>query len=434
MKVNTTTKTTPASLNPLPNSYSKKWEELGLESSLPSSHPDFVKLMIDTKLAFTVVGFFNTSDAKDKDPPIKLEDGMPHLKCEGSWISWEQFQDEFEFSEYDQKFISKQNRGESWTYTYPSGFIKEDPNCFKKAFPVFELSDEQYAQVKEIASKFISNESGEKDCIVQFYTSPELPSTNRWKKNLHERLPVHLGMRVITKDKKLYSFGLFGNSYITTDMKNIRNTLKTYNACIRAPDYYEFGRFYKRRITSIPTTSEKAAKILERITEFNQKGIRYNMFAQNCFAVADDILNELGYESPVKSLAPREFFWLLLPNAEDFYLGNLVKKAQSLRRFIPSIITANPIKTLCTSAFLCLFGASKQEKPQTKLTQEPSFKKPGAKPITCLYPTWKSLLNPDIGRINHHAPFMQWQLDQKSTFETDDRNKPKLHFLPKKIS
>lgn len=418
---------TPAPLPSHPDTYYQdKWKHLKLDLLLWDSHPDFVKMMVDTGLVFTVVGLYNSAD-DPKDPPIKVIREMPHLKCQGTWLAWKEFQQQFHFNEIEQKFISTQT-AKGWTYTHPNGFIPQDPRFFNKIFPVLKLSTTQYQQARLLAKRFTGDLRKDQTCIVQFYTSPEEPSSNRWRKNWSNLHPVHLGVRVITEKKELYSFGITGNP---RDAERVRTSPCITGDCyIKVPDFLEFGRFYKRRVTSIPVTKHQASKILQQITHLNQKGIRFNMCAQNCSSLAEEVMKQLRRPFKIEALTLTQAAFLASPDGEDFpYLGKLGQALQRVSSLIPRSITQNPLTTLLkNSVFYCLGGGAAVG--DRLLEEEPFWNNQGISSFSCLYPTWGSLFNPAISTIKHTYSLMQWQSEQPSTFDTTNREAPRIHFLP----
>jgi hypothetical protein len=214
--VNSTDSHQTVEIPPNLQSYYAKWKQLDFDLSLMHSSPDFVKFMIDTGLAFTVAGYYHSLDHTEEgqwDVPILIQNGEPHLMCEGRWTPWSTLKHAITYNKNEGKFISIENPMESWTYVCPDGFIKKDSNAYEYPFPIFRVSKAQHKALKELASQFFHQRDGEKekDCILQFHTSPVRPFQEHYRKNFHWATSIHSGVRLITNNRDLFSFGISGN-------------------------------------------------------------------------------------------------------------------------------------------------------------------------------------------------------------------------------
>ncbi len=461
----------------------KKWLDLGLPKEVLETDADCARFLLKTKLAYAIVGFKEAAMNPEAQETIRFDaDGHPQLKVDGNWTRWEILRDYFEYDEKQGKVISRRNDHELvWTYISPRGFTRADRFEYPNAYPVHQLSQEEYRIVRAQAAKFYEThpelDAGtEKDCIVQFFTSPrwylypEMPIFENGK----NELPIHIGVRLITADRHVYSFGfemtpeqaehiLPGKAMISTSLATTADTR------IAMADYEEFREHHGRITTSIPTTSARAQKILEKISAFNQNQIRFNFKEQNCTALVGEVFQETGYQMPevrttLTGIIARSFptveqvadaigknVPLIGPALKSMILKvkealtsawqwivnmtpNWIKKAID---FIVTVITYIPRKivTIFENCVALAVGGAKMSGPLEKGRTEDELgtETPTIKSFSTIIRNWTDIFKDSTAVAYHSGPFIQWQKEQPSTVTNPYSGKPRMDLYPREL-
>ncbi len=434
----------------------KKWVGLGLPPSVLTNYPDCAEFLLKSGLAQTLV-FFQESSAQPHKQGLKLgEDHHPCLKVEGKWQRWEMIRDEFEYDAKRGKIVSKNQREQVWNYVSPDlpkgGLRPVDRFEYVQVYPVHQLSQEQYEKVVAQALKFYGTHPEwdpgiAKDCVVQFFTSPRqngLPETPLFK-NAKGQFPVHIAIRVITKEGKVYSFGFQmtpeQNEHILPEGKMLtRQQLSTADTKISMLDYEE-TRIHEGRITtSIPLTSARADNVLEKINGFNEQQIRFNFMKQNCTVLVAEVFNETGYDMPETRTTLGGMIWDALPDAEDIFgahsvpaliAGSISYICQSMAQIDPAMHVFKQVKPLLENNVALYFGAAKASEPLKAGRAEEEFgKEPAIKSFSRPIRHRTDLFKKETAIIYSSAPFIEWQKQQPSTFIEPYHGKPQMTLYP----
>ena len=196
--------------------------------------------------------------------------------------------------------------------------------------------------------------------------------------NLVRNVPVHVGVRVITADRKVYSFGV----HMPPDQQKellthlFSDYLKTGNAKIPMVDYEEFRRNEERMVTSIPLTAERAQKILDRVDQLNGRQMRLQFMRQNCSQFTREALRISGYDVDTRTTGV-DFLITLFPSLTQIPV--IAKVCSYMAKFwqgLPALITQpieftgtaiffvpRKIATILANLLALKLGAAKQSSP-----------------------------------------------------------------------
>lgn len=436
-----------------------KWLKLGLPASVLENHADCVRFLFESSLIYTIIGY-RESFGHSNDHDIKLDtDGHPMLKTQGNWIRWERIEREIHYDAKSEKIKSRAYSGsivQAWSYFHPHGLVPVDRYNYDHAFPVFELSEEQYAKTRQHALKFYETNPEKdmgipKDSIVQFFTSPrrQLPEKFYFD-NANEQYPVHVGMRLITPDRKVYSFGYQllpeEAAFIFSDM--LSNFLATADAKVTMLDYEEFRAHEGRIVTSIPLSSQRSQNILNYLNELNGKQLRFQYERQNCSLLMLEVIKKAGYDVNIRTTGIA-FLYDVIPNLNQFpIIGRVVAKVEQCVKWIwnamPNMITGTlewtkevalfvPKKFATVAANLLSWklGASKKTTPlQEGVEDEELYDKKGLQTFSSVIRSWTDIFKEETTAIYNAKYFMDWQKQQKSTFIDSYTGRPKFSIVP----
>lgn len=381
----------------------RKWHELGLPSRVLETHPDCADYLVNSRLIYPLAGYRNSSDEPDV-----LEQGL--LKVEGVWKQWEEV-----------KNLLMQGK---WNYTALEGFTRKDRLHYDAIYPVHSLSVQQYKKVRNVALRFFENHAEadpgiDKDCVLQLITTA-LDDGNA------PFCLEHCTIRVIRPAEnqiEVYSFGaemeedqyrltMPGGSWLT------RSILTTVETKIGMGDFMEFREATLRRVTSIPLTSIRAERVLQRVNELNKSHLRFNYTGQNCYALAHEVMNETGYEMPDIHMTLGQLINVTWLNRHPL-LASILDRESSV-----SMIVYN-------CAALVMGGLKMSEGSTDGAIEEPIGQSMGIRSFSRLIRSPSSLLTENCARINYHSlPFIAWQLEQPSTLVyTSTKGRPKMDGL-----
>ncbi len=344
----------------------KKWESLGLPASVLQYHSDCVRFLIESKLVFDIVGFKETcGDANVHD--IKLDtDGHPMIKMQGRFVRWETIARELEYDPKTDKVKSRGYAGnivQAWSYFHPQGLVPIDRFNYDEVFPVYELPQGEYDRLLALSKKFYEDNPEKdpgipKDCIVQFFTSPRRQGIPEHPllANLHRNAPVHIGVRLITADRKVYSFGYqMPSEEQQFVLSNFLSTfLATAETKVSMRDYEEFRDHEGRITTSIPLSSQRSQNIIAFLNSLNDKQLRFQFTRQNCSSLMQEVMQRAGYEVKIRTTA-KAILLDALPYLNQFpVIGGLVGKVETcamrILKALPKFIS-KPIKWADAIAF-----------------------------------------------------------------------------------
>jgi hypothetical protein len=442
----------------------KKWNQFGLPPYILENHADFVRFLFNSEIIYSIVGFRETC-GNNNEHGIRIDqDGHPLLKMQGNWVRWERISQELCYDTQSKQIRSRtRNTAQGWGYFHPQGLVPLDRFNYDRAFPIYQLTQEEYQRTLQHARRFyethLEKDPGiPKDCIVQFFTSPrrQFPRTFLLD-NVNSQYPSHVGVRVIQRNPNggadVYSFGLqtdlSDSELLHSDYLNY--LLITARGKITMLDFEEFWKPYAERIvTSIPLSSQDCQGVLDFVNEMNRKQIRFQYARQNCCVLMLEILKRAGYEIDIRTNLV-DYFYDALPNFNQIpKIGPLIAKVeqcvQRIWRALPQWITSPPEsikkailyvprKTLDFIAILVSLklGANKKTVPLPAGVQEDEFSnKPKFQNFSSVIRSpWDVFSNTEqITAIYSAKKFMDWQLAQASTARYPYSGRPKLCIVP----
>jgi hypothetical protein len=438
----------------------QKWARFGLPASILENHADCARFLFESNLINSIIGYRTTcGDPTIHDVKIDV-DGHPLLKVNGRWKKWEDINQELHYDAKSEKIKSRDYPGrivQTWNYFHPLGLMPQDRFNYDQAFHVYELTQDQYDRTCQYASRFYETNAEKdvgipKDCVVQFFTSPrrQLPE-HPLLDNLNEQYPTHVAMRLITADRKVYSFGyqLLPEDAEFLTSNPMSNFLTTADAKITMLDYEEFRSHEGRIVTSIPLTAQRGQNILNYVNELNRKQLRFQYERQNCSVPALEVLKIAGYDDvDIRSNGPA-FLYEALPNLNQIpKIGPLIAKIEACVQWIwealPWIITA-PIEwtkevVLFVPKKMCIIaanfitwkmGASKKTTPlASDAEEEDLYDKKGIQSFSSVIRYWGDFFREETTAIYNAKYFIQWQKKQRSTFIEPFNGQPKLSIVP----
>jgi hypothetical protein len=422
----------------------KKWEKHGLPISVLESHADFARFLFGSKLAFDIVGYRETSqNPNEHDVKLDPKDNHPMIKMQGRWVRWETISKELH---YDAKTgqIKSRTLNQIWNYYHPQGLVPVDRINWEQAFPVYELSQEEYKTTLRHANKFYeTNEEKDpgttKDCIVQFATVDHrnvptklfgLP-VGRLFDNAQRNYPVHIEMRLITADRKVYSFGIEMSAeeyaFLFSDYSS--TIMATCEGKIGMGDFEEF-RPDNRYVTSIPLINQRAQNILNRLNEIKEKQFRFQLMRQNCSQLMREVLQLAGYDVDIRTSA-RELFIDTFPSLTQISLiKSICNCVENVWKGMPVLITKpieftldallsfpRKIGTIMTNLLILKMGGAKKTTPLRKGVEDEKFHDKGKiQYFSSLIRSWFDVFSDEVNVVYHSKYFIDWQKKQKSTF------------------
>lgn len=424
----------------------EKWEKLELPASVLENHADCARFLIESKLAFAIVGFQHE---------LRLDhDGHPMIKQQGAWKRWEVLNGELHFDAKLEKIKSREYPGQlvqTWNYFHPQGLMPIDRFNWDRPFSIYELSQDEYDKVKQTAHKFYETNPERdpgiaKDSIVQFTTIDRRILPDGWMlDNANRNYPVHIGMRVITADRKVYSFGVMmpPEEYAFIFQDYFSTFLGTVDAKINMFDYEEF-RPDDKLVTSIPLSAQRAQNVLDLINDLNKKQFRFQYMRQNCSQLMREVIQKAGYDVDTRTTF-KDVVYDAFPSFSQMPLiGAIDSFVRSILSCIPSVVTV-PIHfvaeiilivpkffaTVATNLLAWKMGAAKKNTPlQEGVEDEEFYDKKKMQNFSSLIRSWTDIFREETNVVYHSKYFIDWQNKQKSTFKVPYTGKPKLAIVP----
>lgn len=438
----------------------KKMADLQFPQVLVVTHPDFCTFLFESNLAFWIACFRNSTEAGPQNHGVRLTDeGDPQIKLNGEWKTWAEVQKVVVYDKVQLRLVAAADSKLGYTYLSPMGLVQKDRFDYDQIYPVERLSEREYAELRASARKFYdTNEEVdpgvEKDAIYQVVTTfrtkwwgIEIPE-NWLTKNLIGNFPRHVTLRVIDKDRNVYSFGFEMKKEESESITSFfpPTVLKSGTTHVSVPDYEEPRPYELRTTTNVPITSVRAKTILDFVSLHNREGVRFNFMKQNCTKLTGETLALAGYRIDTR-ISFGDFFGNIMPNLKDVpYIGtplhfvvetvmsvvrpilNAVKAytpqvIKSVVRFIPELI-----QTVLINIFLLCLGASTMTSPLPEGVEDERDN------TTKLGRFSRIIRSPlDMFRencdINYSQAIVDWQKMQKSTQEVRYDGTPKFNFI-----
>lgn len=440
----------------------KKLRDQGFPQELAVTHPSFVRFIFESKLAFWISCFRNSTEMGPQNHGVKLSaTGEPMLKMNGSWQTWEHIQAVIRYDEESEKLVSKNNYTQSWTYVSPQGLIQKDRFDYTEIYPIEEVSEVEYARLLQHSKKFYDNNPEldvgvEKEAIYQVVTTyrtkwwgVEIPD-NWMTKNLLKTMPRHVTLRIIDKDRKVYSFGFEmkkeESDLITSFLPP--TILKTATTHISVPDYEEPRPFEERVTTNVPLTSARAKQILDFVTHHNTQGIRFNFMKQNCTKLTGETLALAGYRIDTR-ISFGNFWSNFLPNMKDVPIIGvpmdwvMKKILYVVRPILNAMITYTPapikqvvryipekIATILINLFIWVLGGASMTSPLPEGVEDERDNATKLGRFSRIIRSPLDIFRDDTCDINYSQAIVDWQMRQNSTVTAEYDGKPQLNLHP----
>lgn len=447
----------------------EKWKKLKLPESILENHIDCARFLMESGLAFEIVGYRETCRDPAQHDVQLANDGMPMIKVQGAFKRWDLIKRELVYDEKTEKIRSQAYPGQvvqSWTYLN-QGLVPIDRLNNSTMVPIYRLSQTERQRVVDHARKFYEtnrevDQGIPKDWVLQFHTSPRrqfvasippLPDTPLLD-NIVRNLNTHIVMRLIAPSGDVYSFGI----EMPADSKEFlwENTmakmLGTVTAKInKAGDYEEFRTHVGRLVTGVPLTAQRADNIIQMV---NSSGdIRFNFLRQSCLNLMNIVMKMAGYDAPPALTTVKEFFADLPPDVKHIpYIGCCLDKINRVFQRIASCISwATPglvkkivltvsdialyvprkVNTVAVNLLIKYKGGATMLHALPQGTEDEEFYQADRfLNFSRLIRSWKDLFREQTQEVYHSKYFIDWQKQQHSTFLEPGAPLPKLAVVP----
>jgi hypothetical protein len=443
----------------------KKWGELRFNKHWLEKYPDDVKFLVQTKLIYSILGFQNSTSKGFIDNKIKVlscsnsKKGL-WIKKEGIWVAISKIKRTLKWDPKERVLISRKNPLEKWCYFSEEGLLPfhtcyerhlvQDPKYPKNhrtMRPITQLSKGEMGRLLAHAAKFNSCLDCPPKGVLQFVTHPISTEHPSFFQNLYAQRRVHCGIRLITPDGAVYSFGLGADYREHCVKKESLQCLASVNGQPKLIDYLEFQKFDQRVVTTVPLNELEVEQILKQVNFYREKGIRFNVLRQNCVRFATHLLGFANISLNIR-ISLIAVAWRSLPNVEHFpvigiFLGSakrIIKKmsqrtAIRIPKIVKEIFAFIAQKVLSIPHLFIIFplnlGLLAVGGRMASANNSLSLKRNSD---SGKFESFESLLtglfDPDAGYVHHPSIFIHWQLNQKTTEIYHYSGQPNLYLLP----
>ncbi len=437
--------------------YEKLWnEKFQLPQSVLENHADCARFLKESGLLYNIVAYREGRPGNSHEHDVKLDplDQHPMIKVQGQYVRWENLAKELHYDETSKKIKSQSYPGsivQSWNY-FQNGLVPIDRNDCEKAFPIWELTQEEYDRGLQQAKEFYKTNPEKdpglpKDCYVRFYTNDRraLPG-NCLLDNAERNFPGHIGIEVFM-DGKMTQFGFAltpeDDAFIMSNP--LSNAMATAEGKIGMLDFMAL-KPYNKIYTSVPLTKQRAQNILNRVNELKGQQLRFQYPRQNCTQLASEVLNIAGYDVDMRTNA-RDVVLSIFPSLNQIaFIAKIEDAVKRAWNNLPTCVTKpfeftadvilyvpRKIGTVVTNLLMWKMGGNKKTTPlQTGAEDEEFYDKKGFQSFSTLFRNWKDIFKDETNAVYHSKYFIDWQKNQASTFHDDyeKRGRPKICILP----
>lgn len=452
----------------------KPWlKDIGLTAQTILDYPDFMEFFFKSWTVFYMGLMRYSSDERRNLHILKQDkDGHPLLLTMGKWVPWRKINQELEYNEATDRLYERANPSQGWNYDSFQGLVRKDRTDYPEIYPIDELNQTKYEKLLEHAKKFYTvnpdlDPQAPKTAVFQIASTyrksfMNVHAADAWyAKNVLKNIPTHITVRLIDKDRKVYSFGIEPKRDVFAQIlkKKPFHLLKTIYTKIATIDLEESKEFETRMVTSIALSDSQAQSILKRVNELNQKTIRFNFMKQNCSKLGSELLATIGIDVPCRiNLA--EFFWNFVPDLQDVpYVG---KPLHFIREIICTVANAifslyafcvpecvqrainfvatcvfmlpnallSKISTIIANIFIYNLGADLEFSPLAEGREDVRESSHRIVDFTRPIRSWQDFFRDDSADYNYSQKIVEWQKAQPSTFVHKFENKPKLYMIP----
>lgn len=323
----------------------KKWVELGFNLEIAKSHPDLVRFLFDSGLAFTIAMFRNTCETASG---VEVDsDNHPLIMMNGRLERWDVIKQQIDYDPAQESLIAKGNPALCYNYIHPQGIVQKHHAKYDTLYPVAELTKRKLTKLQNQAALFWQantevDPTEDKECVLQVVTTRRDAFGRNWfTENLLDNMPEHVYLRLIDKTGKVYSFGMkmppseAGKVYAKLPF----TYLTTAAANITTPDYEEKRKFDERRVTSIPLSDARKNAILEYVKSTNDSCMCFNYAKQNCNKLAQVVLGMAGVAVNTR-LSFSKLLYRLLPSPSRLpVVGLFFRTVHKVTALVQSVFT-----------------------------------------------------------------------------------------------
>ncbi|MBS0654174.1 MAG: hypothetical protein JSR46_00205 [Verrucomicrobia bacterium] len=452
-----------------------RWSELGLNPTLFNNDYEGAKFLIKTRVIYSIIGYQNSTADGPSKHEIKVDDqNRMMIKKEGSYVAAADLEKDFTFDKEWQEIASKADKKERWNYFSPDGLVCVDRWLHPEFIPVEKLSEKEMVDLRAHAQQFYPEGKAPyselpRDAVIQIFTNPrkqlplgDFPLITR----LDASFPVHAAIRIITSDGQVYSTG-FGSTVEEDKYTEEGGMLTTINGMPTILDYEEFRKHEGRVVTSIPITTEACTKVLDKMIEYRQKTIRFNLAKQNCVQLAVDALDETGVKVNT-IIKGKDFMRAIGPSSEalpavgetvgkmkktiknitEGEFGNIPPELKIVARLVQAVFLVglsleeaiaylpSKLATLFSNVLVyTLGGAAGSPIAETKTEGAELLENSGGlESFSKLIRNPLDLFNEDTSTLSHALPLIQWQLQQGSTAIHMYGKQPAMGILPPPVT
>lgn len=421
------------------------------------THADQIEFLFRTRLIYSIKGQETTSrnpsliqqhqlQYTDKDVKIRLH-------CENEkgpqWISISELMDKSKFHYDADKACLVDNEGNSWNY-FKDGLQKVDRWEGSDFIPVAKISKEEQSVLLEHAKKFwndpsasvyeasrVSKSTEQDTCVVQLFMCPR----GVLKKPSLANVPLHAAIRLVDNEGNVYSTG-FGST-IEEDKfnKGQSNFLATINGMPTLMDYEETRPDDGRVTVSLSISRDELDKIVNKLSEYRQNTIRFNILRQNCTRLAINVLHEAGVDVSNRANVVGMYIDQSLPNPIHEGLRKINRVYESI---VPSFVRQvvrylmMPITFIATLIYIGVSRLLLWALGSRKGSPENAQPSPNAKPNKVADQELLQFKNAsktidyfdDPLRIYHSTPLLRWMLAQSSTTVAEYKEVPDMRLHP----
>ena len=422
-------------------SSSVRWEKLGHNPEFAVTYPACVDFLLDSGVAYLISGLHNSLITNpEKHVVCRDLDGHPLLLLEGAFVRWETIEQKFTYLKKYHVLCDKQNPQVRWTYTSHAGITCRDMYYFQEPFHVYELQLSAVAKLQNYAQSFFTDGSRNfATHVLQICTSKGVlcANQNAFLKSVGEKLASHYGVRVITPEGKVYSFGM-RRDLGELEFVDASSALGKAKGRIAMNDYDELRPHTGRYVTSVAISKEAATSILDDILKTNGNTPSFDYFDENCVELATRCLKTAGVEVDTIERLEGAISDIILSVLKNIpIVGGVVRRVRQLVRAVFALFSALPIaiKQLCSFVVcIVLYLPTKMLAALKNLLvwkmgwtmQSPSHA--ALKAMRRIYLV--DLFNEELSNIRYPRNLMRWQKRQVTTWCHQYEGRLSLALLP----
>lgn len=391
------------------------WTRTALDPAIARINPECAEFLLKTKLAYLIASY---SRPDCTDVGVRVHEGVEIL-VDGAFIPYEEFNERFEYDKSRECMVERAEPHRALSCVAPAlgGFIFKDQ--YAELFPVAELTEVEYQKLKEHAGQ-------EADNFFQLYTSPYLDNglpTLEDNFAVGESLPSHFAARIVTSDRKVYSFSLRVDR---DDLFTATSLAKSVCGTV-SMDFDEPRKHDGRLVTTLPLTQETQQRLLQYVQDNRLQ--RFNFVDANCAGFATQLLHQLGHNVEPR-LAPEIVLFEMvaghvyrLPgvgpllyklfstankvmNAVHNALPEFIKKPIAYTNWLIERVTEYPRRFMMSTLFVLLSGTKASEKLQARFPDTEN---------ASLINSFSDFFSTEATKLSYSQELIRWMRRQPTT-------------------